>query len=96
MEISDDRTQEQRETHYLAVVGRDSFLSGWGNASNGYSRAAWACAPNVDVNTVERHIRNRSDMKYVNVIDLRTYRPPRGTVHFHIYVCDKNHRYAQR
>lgn len=91
MVIQDDRTPEQQTTHVIAVVGRDSFLSGWGSAAGGYSRAAWACSPDVDVAHVERWVRSRSDMQYVNVVDLRTYQPPRGTVHFHVYVCNLGH-----
>jgi len=90
MEKNDERTDEQRTTHRFGVVGRDSFMSGWGGATGGYSRAAWACTvENLD--NVERWVRNRSDMKYVNVVDLTTYRPPRDTAHFHIYVVDDGH-----
>ena len=91
----DDRTGEQKKTHYLAVVGRDSFLSGWGEAIDGYSQAAWACAPGVDIRWVERWVHNRDDMEDVNLVDLRTYRPPRDTTHFHIYVCGLDHPAAQ-
>ena len=91
MRREDDRTAEQRKTHRIAVVGRDTFLSGWGGARGGYSRAAWACGPGVDVNRVERWVRARGDMKYVNAVNLDTYRPPRGTAHFHVYVCDVGH-----
>jgi len=90
----DDRTEEQKKTHIWGVVGRDSFLSGWGGASGGYSRAAWACGPDVNADRVERWVRSRGDMKYVTVVDLSTYRPPRGTAHFHIYVVDPLHRAA--
>ena len=91
MEKKDDRTPEQYKTHYLAVVARDKFMSGWGGAKNGASRCAWACGPDVDIDKMERWVRNRSEMKYVSVVDLRTYRPPAGTAHFHIYVANKNH-----
>ncbi len=30
-----DRTDEQKKTLYWAVVGRDSFLYGWGEAKGG-------------------------------------------------------------
>lgn len=84
----DDRTEEQRKTHYFAVVMRDSFMSGWGAASSGYSRCAWAC-PSLDAaEQLEPKIRERSEARYVGVVDLRTYRAPRGTAHFHIYVKD--------
>ena len=95
MVMVDDRTDEQKATHNLAVVGRDSFLSGWGGAAGGYSRAAWAVAPGVNINRVENWVKDRGDMKYVNVVDLRTYRLPRGTAHFHVYVCDEDHPAAK-
>ena len=86
----DDRSKEQKQTHRLAVVGRDKFMSGWGGAKGGYSRAAWACVDG-DVDKVEKWVSSRSDMQYVNVVDLRTYKAPRGTAHFHIYVVDPKH-----
>jgi hypothetical protein len=30
-------------------------------------------------------------MRYVALVDLRTYRPPRGTAHWHIYVASAEH-----
>lgn len=87
----DDRTEAQRKTHRLAVVGRDSFLSGWGCARGGYSRAAWAFDPaEINSDRVENWVRSRDDMQYVSLVDLRTYRP-KNTAHFHIYVVDRNH-----
>ena len=91
----DDRTDEQRKTYRFAVVARDRFMSGWGEARTGYSRCAWACAPDVDINRVEAWVRRRAEMLYVNVVDLRTYRPPKGTAHFHVYVCGPDHPAAQ-
>ena len=85
----DDRTAEQKATHRLGVVARDKFMSGWGGASGGVSRCAWAVnTSEVNINRVENWVRSRSEMRYVNVVDLNTYRPPRGTAHFHIYVVD--------
>jgi hypothetical protein len=86
----DDRTPEQKKSHTWGVVGRDTFLSGWGEAKGGYSRATWACKWE-DIDKVERWVRNRSDMIYVNVIRPDTYRPPRNTKHYHIYVVDEKH-----
>ena len=91
MERKDDRTNEQKKTHIYGVVARDNFMSGWGCADNGFSRCAWACAPDADLCQLEKWVRNRSEMRYVSIVDLRTYRPPQGTAHFHIYVCDRNH-----
>jgi len=87
----DDRTPEQRATHRWAVVGRDTFMSGWGGAQGGYSRAAWTAADDANFARLEDWVRRRGDMKYVTVVDLRTYRPRRGTAHFHIYVAGPDH-----
>lgn len=87
----DDRSKEQRKSHRWAVVARDGFMSGWGHAAKGFSRCAWACHPDVDIDKVERWVRARREMRYVNIVDLRTYRAPKGTSHFHIYVCEPGH-----
>ncbi len=86
----DDRTPEQKKTHRWAVVGRDSFMSGWGHAEGGYSRAAWAVPSEVNLDRVENWVRNRDEMQYVNVVDLNVYRP-KNTAHFHIYVVNSDH-----
>lgn len=87
----DDRTPEQKKTHRWAVVARDKFMSGWGQASAGASRCAWACAPEVNTDRVFNWVKARSEMRYVSLVDLTTYRPPSGAAHFHVYVCDKDH-----
>ena len=88
MITKDDRNEKQKCTHNLAVVARDKFMSGWGLAANGASRVAWACETESQMQTIYTRISNRKEMVYVNVVDLRTYRAPRGTAHFHIYVGD--------
>ncbi len=84
----DDRTEEQKKTLVWAVVARDKFLSGWGGARGGASRCAWACTDLNHARKVEEWVKGRSEMKYVNIVKLDTYRCPRGTAHFHIYVAD--------
>jgi hypothetical protein len=92
MTIVDDRTLQEMDTHRFGVVARDKFLSGWGGATGGHSRCAWACSSGADQDKVEKWVLSRSDMKYVNAgVDLNAYRPPRGTVHFHIYVVHAGH-----
>lgn len=85
----DDRTADQRETHTMLVVGTDSFLSGWGQARNGYSYAAWACRPE-DMNACESWVRQRGDMKRVRIVG-DDYRPSAACTHLHIYVWDDCH-----
>ncbi len=89
--IKDDRTDEQKKTHIWGVVARDRCLSGWGGASGGASRCAWACPAEVNTDRVFNWVKKRSEMSYVNIVDLRTYRAPKGTAHFHIYVCNPDH-----
>jgi hypothetical protein len=91
LEKADDRTEEQKKTHIWAIVAKDKFMSGWGRASTGASRCAWACHPDVNTDRVFNWVKNRSEMRYVSLVDLRTYRPPSGTAHFHIYVCNPDH-----
>lgn len=90
MIVEDDRTESQLKTHRYGVVARDKFMSGWGLASDGASRVAWACE---SLESAENHYcyvrRNRDEMVYVNLVCLDDYRPPRGTAHFHIYVHDE-------
>lgn len=88
MQREDDRTEEQKQTHIWGVVASDKFLSGWGGARGGTSRCAWACGPDVNIDRVERWVRSRREMRYVSIVNLKTYRPPKGTAHFHIYVCE--------
>lgn len=91
MITKDDRSEAQRKTHRWAVVAKDKSMSGWGGARGGASRCAWACHPEVNTGRVERWVRSRQEMRYVSVVNLDTYRPPRGTAHFHVYVCDPGH-----
>ena len=88
MELSDDRTTEQKRTHTCLVAMTDTFLSGWGKADGGVSYAAWA-ATYEDVDRVERWVRRRSDAKRVRIVG-SDYRP-RGHGHCHIYVVGPNH-----
>ena len=86
----DDRTEEQKKTHFWAIAATDKFMSEWGEATSGKSKCAWACPPDGEtLHKVEKWVENRSDMIYVNKVDLRTYRPK--CVHFQVYVINKNH-----
>ena len=91
MKTVDDRTNDQKDTFRWAVVARDNLMSGWGECKSGYSRCAWACKSLQYAEAAKKWVENREEMKYVNIVDLRTYRPPRGTAHFHIYVADTGH-----
>lgn len=90
MTTIDDRNEEQKRTHTWAIVAKDKAMSGWGGASGGVSRCAWA-VPVSDLDKVERWVRARGDMSYVRRFALANYRAPKGTAHLHIYAVDSNH-----
>ena len=83
----DDRTPEQKVTHKWLITATDKFLSGWGKAEGGLSKCAWACK-GEDVDKVEKWVRSRSEMKYVNVVMGKWY--PKAA-HVHIYVVNEGH-----
>lgn len=83
----DDRTPEQKESHYVLVTATDKFMSGWGGAKGGLSKVAWACTPK-QLDKVFDWVERRSDMKYVNV-HYRSWNPT--AAHVHIYVVTEGH-----
>jgi len=93
MILVDDRTEEQKKTHDLIVLGTDSFLSGWGEARGGKSYAGWACPGSV-VNQVESWVRQRGDMKRVRIV-AGNYSPPSGPGHCHIYVAEPGIQFSK-
>jgi len=99
MIINDQRTPEQKETHHWAVVARDKFMSNWGQAKGGFSRCAWAMSLEMmkdeSYRKVVSAVKARSEMMHVNLVDLKTYRCPKGTSHFSIYVVNNEHPYLQ-
>jgi len=91
MTREDDRTDEQKRTHTVLIVGTDRWMSGWGGAEGGTSLAAWACR-SEDEYSVDRWVRSRGDMSRVRLaIDApgRPYRPK--CAHLRIYVADEGH-----
>lgn len=86
MVIEDNRTEAQKLTHIWGVVGTDSFLSKWGDATNGSSYAVWACENDmVKLEALEHKISQREDMKRVRIVYLPHYQPK--ATHTHIYVA---------
>ena len=83
MITTDDRTEAQKLTHRLAVVGTDTCLSGWGQASGGKSYAGWAFRDG-DMSACLAWVDGRSDMSHVRVVTLAGYYP--SAAHTHIYV----------
>lgn len=87
---ADDRDASQRYTHVIGVAMNDRFLSNWGRAQRGTSVAVWACTKD-DEDRVYDAVRRRSDASRVRVVDLRTWRRPRGAAHVHIYAVSGDH-----
>lgn len=87
----DDRNELQKNTHYIGVVARDSFMSGWGGAKGGNSRVAWAVESYYHADKLFAWVKSRKEMKNVNIVNLNDYRAPRGTAHFHVYVAGADH-----
>jgi len=84
MNITDDRTPQQRDTHTRAVVGTCRVLSGTSFTDGGPSYAAWAFDETTNAADLMRRIERRGDMLRVRMVDdLRNYRP-RG--HLSIYL----------
>jgi hypothetical protein len=84
---NDRRTAEQKKTHVYLVTATDRFMSGWGLASGGASKCAWACDSLSAAQRQMEIIKNRGDMKYVNLHIGSWY--PRAA-HVSIYVVDGN------
>ena len=93
MELEDDRTQEQVQSHYILIGGTDRFMSGWGKAEGGKSYAFWACRPDDERNVME-WIERRGDIQRIRTVG-NDYRP-KGKGHCHIYVVNENHPSVSR
>ena len=89
MTLQDDRTAAEKITHTSLIGGTDSFMSGWGKASDGPSYAFWACRPE-DADAVEAWVRDGGDMQRVREVG-SDYRPSRDGGHCHIYVVHEAH-----
>ena len=84
----DDRTPEQMKTYTYLVTATDRFMSGWGGASGGASKCAWACNSWSNAQKLFDWVSNRSEMKYVNITTGKWYP---NAAHIHIYVADETH-----
>ena len=88
MNLVDDRTPEQRQTHKWLVVATHKFMSGWGEARGGVSYAAWDCTEET-YQHVLKWVEARKEMKRVRLV-YGEWRP-RGNGHAHIYAVESNH-----
>jgi hypothetical protein len=95
MIIKDDRTPEQKLTHFSLIGGVDTVMSGWGKAEGGKSIARWAATPE-HADAVLKWVESRGDIKNVSCVNERIeqYRPS-GTGHCRIYVVTPGHTSLQ-
>lgn len=94
MQVEDDRTDEQRQTHRYLVGGTDRCLSGWGLAAGGVSFAFWACEGMEAARVVQRWVASRGDIKRVRMVydgDGKARYRPQGRGHCHIYDVTTGH-----
>lgn len=89
--VVDERTQKEKATLTIAVVGRQRVLSGWRRALRAtHHRVAWACRP-ADVLAVAHWARaHHGDLSRLTLVDLSRYRP-RGTRLLYIYAVRPGH-----
>ena len=90
MELLDDRTPEQMQTHTTLITATDRFMSGKGGASGGASKVAWACDTPEKADKLFDWVNSRNEMKYVNIHYNNGWKP-RNAAHVHIYVVSDNH-----
>lgn len=88
--FKDDREGDQKRTHFILVGGKDTFMSGWGNAP-GVSYAFWACQPEHK-KAVSRWVKDRGEIIVKRGITLETELPTLSNGdHLHIYVVADGH-----
>ena len=75
MIYQDDQNNEQLASHTILVTATDKFMSGWGRASEGLSKCAWACRTETEAQRLFDWVRSRPEMKYVNIHRGRQWRP---------------------
>jgi len=89
MTVKDRRTTQDRLTHTWLVTATDKSMSGWGLASGGRSKVAWACKPE-DLDKVLSWVEDRDEMKFVNANKADKWRP-RNFAHLSFYVVNEGH-----
>lgn len=76
--IQDDRTESERQSHRLAVVGTDSFPYSWDGPANDVSYDAWAFKDG-EYAACLAWVNSRKDMTRVRLVTLDGYRPDVNT-----------------
>jgi hypothetical protein len=78
--------------YIYAVVARDKFMSGWGQAEGRSSYAAWLCREN-QLPYVRQWVESRPEMTHVDVLirDAAASRAKRSRNHWSFYVVEGRH-----
>jgi hypothetical protein len=94
--FKDDRLTGDHSLYTELVGGRDTFMSGWGDAP-GSSFAFWACRP-ADVKLVEAWVEGRGDISSVRVRHDAGACPVQLSKrdHCHIYPVGEGHPARER
>jgi len=90
--LVDDRTEAQKQTHRLAVVGTDRFLSNWFKfdkncnivPDNNVSYAGWAFEDGQYAEVLAM-MNGRGDMQRVRLVSLDGYKPTAKHTHIYVY-----------
>jgi hypothetical protein len=102
--INDKRTNEQKQLDQYFVMGKDTFMSGWGHAENKVSYAVWVCKDKNDRDKLKEWVKSRGDIKdiltgttkrlefYIKAMAISNEKLNDGTgQHISIYQTTKNH-----
>jgi hypothetical protein len=66
---------EKKYRYY--VTATDSFMSGWGPAKSKTNKLVFCCNSYEQAQVVEENLKNRSEMKYVNICSTKPSYPGR-------------------
>ena len=96
MILTDDRNEQELNTHRNLIGGLDGFMSGWGGARGVNSYAYWACA-DEHVKAVKKWVSSREEFSNVLTADDVSKLVSSSTNDVvQIYVVNENHRAVQK
>lgn len=79
------------------VTATDSFMSGWGCAEGLINKVAIGCDTYDEVIAVKRALRERSEMKHINVTTkIPVYSPSRYLISWYHFDADAKYRFSRR
>jgi hypothetical protein len=87
--VIDQRTEDQKKTHYWAVIALD-LSKRWSSRLNPY-RCAWASRTLEEARNTFDRLKERGSVAEIIIADLRSYKPRSRDRCFHVYLCDGRH-----